>query len=89
MYVPTVFQPDASKSMLMLTSSRASMTEYVRTTIKIREDLLQKLKRKSGKRKVSEEINKILEEKLAKKESLFGTMPETDVTDVRDHRERS
>ncbi|NOZ76933.1 MAG: hypothetical protein GXO65_04505 [Euryarchaeota archaeon] len=64
------------------------MSEYVRTTIKIREDLFQRLKKEAGARKISEAINRILEERLIKKKSLFGTMPEVDTSDIRDHRDR-
>ncbi|WP_456474346.1 hypothetical protein [Candidatus Pyrohabitans sp.] len=64
------------------------MPEYVRTTIKIREDLFQRLKREAGKRGISEVINKVLEEKLLKKKSLFGTMSKVDISDIRDHEDR-
>jgi len=62
---------------------------YVRTTVKIREDLYQRLKKDSGARGLSEKINKILEESLSKKKKdLFGTMPQVDTRDLRDHRDR-
>ncbi len=64
------------------------MPEYVRTTIKLREDIYHKLKKKSGKKGISEIIGKILEERLIKKKSLFGTMPEVDTSDIRDHEDR-
>ncbi len=64
------------------------MSEYIRTTIKLREDIFQKLKKDAGNRKISEAINKILEEKLLKKRSLFGTMPKVDTSDIRDHEDR-
>ncbi len=64
------------------------MSEYIRTTIKLREDIFQKLKKDAGNRKVSEAINRILEEKLLKKRSLFGTMPKMDTSDIRDHKDR-
>lgn len=62
---------------------------YVRTTIKIREDLYQRLKKESGARGISEKINKVLEESLLKKrKDLFGTMPKVDTKDLRDHEDR-
>jgi predicted CopG family antitoxin len=62
---------------------------YVRTTIKIREDLYQRLKKEAGVRGISEKINKILEEKLLKKKKdLYGTMPRVDIEDLRDHEDR-
>ena len=62
---------------------------YVRTTVKIREDLYQRLKKESGARGISENINKILEEGLTKKKKdLFGTMPKIDIKDLRDHKDR-
>jgi predicted CopG family antitoxin len=64
------------------------MPEYVRTTIKLREDIFQKLKKEAGKRGISETINKILEERLIKRRSLFGTMPRVDTSDIRDHEDR-
>ncbi len=64
------------------------MSEYIRTTIKLREDIFQKLKKDAGNRKVSEAINRILEEKLLKKRSLFGTMAKVDTSDIRDHKDR-
>ncbi len=62
---------------------------YVRTTIKIREDLFQRLKKETGARGISEKINQILEEKLLKKKKeLFGTMPKVGIEDLRDHEDR-
>lgn len=62
---------------------------YVRTTVNIREDLYQRLKKESGPRGISENLNKILEEGLAKKKkSLFGTMPKVTTKDLRDHKDR-
>lgn len=62
---------------------------YVRTTIKIREDLYQHLKKEVGARGISEKINKVLEESLLKKrKDLFGTMPKVDTKDLRDHEDR-
>jgi len=66
----------------------AYMSEYVRTTIKLREDIFQMLKKEAGKKGISEVINRILEERLIKRRSLFGTMPRVDVSDVRDHEDR-
>ncbi len=65
------------------------MTEYVRTTIKLREDVYQTLKKEAGAKNISEKINEILIKILFKeKKSLFGTMPETDLSDLRDHEDR-
>ncbi len=65
------------------------MTEYVRTTIKLREDVYQTLKKEAGAKNISEKINEILIKILFKeKRSLFGTMPETDLSDLRDHKDR-
>ncbi|MCK5660594.1 MAG: hypothetical protein KAH86_04480 [Methanosarcinales archaeon] len=62
------------------------MTEYVRTTIKLREDVYQILKKEAGAKHISEMINNILLQALYKnKKSLFGTMQETDLSDLRDH----
>ena len=64
------------------------MTQYVRTTIKLREDVYQTLK-ESGARNISEKINEILIKTLFKeKKSLFGTMSKTDLSDLRDHEDR-
>jgi predicted CopG family antitoxin len=64
------------------------MTEYVRTTIKLREDVYQTLK-EAGAKKMSEKINEILIKTLFKeKKSLFGTMQKTDLSDLRDHEDR-
>ena len=65
------------------------MTEYVRTTIKLREDVYQTLKKEAGVKNISEKINEILIKMLFKdKKSLFGTMPKTDLSDLRDHEDR-
>ncbi len=65
------------------------MTEYVRTTIKLREDVYQTLKKEAGAKNISERINEILIKMLFKeKKSLFGTMQKTDLSDLRDHQDR-
>jgi predicted CopG family antitoxin len=65
------------------------MTEYVRTTIKLREDVYQTLKKEAGVKNISEKINEILIKILFKeKKSLFGTMQKTDLSDLRDHEDR-
>lgn len=65
------------------------MTEYVRTTIKLREDVYQTLKKEAGSKNISQKINEILIKILFKeKKSLFGTMPKTDLSDLRDHEDR-
>ena len=65
------------------------MAEYVRTTIKLREDVYQTLKKEAGAKNISEKINEILIKIIFKeKKSLFGTMPKTDLSDLRDHEDR-
>jgi len=65
------------------------MTEYVRTTIKLREDVYQTLKKEAGVKNISEKINELLIKMLFKeKKSLFGTMQKTDLSDLRDHEDR-
>ncbi len=64
------------------------MSEYVRTTIKLREDIFQKLKKEAGKKGISKVINRILEDALIKRKSLFGTMPNVDTSDIREHEDR-
>lgn len=61
---------------------------YVRTTIKLREDIYQAIKRDAGAKGISERINEILLEALRDRRSLFGTMEEVDTKDLRDHEER-
>jgi len=62
---------------------------YVRTTLKLREDLYRRLKKEAGVRGISRKVNEILETKLLKKKkSLFGTMQQVDLGDVRDHKDR-
>lgn len=64
-------------------------TLYVRKAIELREDIYQALKKETGEEGVSEKINEILYNALFKeKKSLFGTMEKTDVSDLRDHRDR-
>ena len=60
----------------------------VKTTITLREDLYEVLKRKYGSRGISKVINEILAEALLKGESMFGTMKKTSLKDLRDHRDR-
>lgn len=59
-----------------------------KTTILLREDVYQFLKEKAGSRNISSLINKILIEYFAKESSMFGSMGPTDVSDLRDHRDR-
>lgn len=56
-----------------------------KTTVTLRDDVYQTLKEKAGARNISNQINKILIEYFAKKESMFGTMKPTSTTDLRDH----
>jgi predicted CopG family antitoxin len=59
-----------------------------KTTITLRDDVYQTLKDKAGARNISNQVNKILIEYFSKKESMFGTMKQTDLTDLRDHKDR-
>jgi predicted CopG family antitoxin len=59
-----------------------------KTTITLRDDVYQTLKETAGARNISNQVNKILIEYFTKKESMFGTMKETDLTDLRDHKDR-
>ncbi len=62
---------------------------YVKTTVLLREDVYQALKKVAGKKKMSEKINEILYNALiGEKKSLFGTMKPVDVSDLRDHEDR-
>jgi predicted CopG family antitoxin len=62
---------------------------HVRTTVKLREDIYQILKKEAGTKGMSKKINEILEARLIKKKkSLFGTMPKVDLSDLRDHEDR-
>jgi predicted CopG family antitoxin len=63
--------------------------KMVKTTITLREDVHDVLKRKYGARGISKAINRILAEALLKRESMFGTMKKTSLKDLRDHRERT
>lgn len=60
----------------------------MKTTVQLREDLYEILKRKYGPRGISDGINSILAEVLLKGESMFGTMQKAKLTDLRDHRDR-
>jgi predicted CopG family antitoxin len=65
------------------------VAEYIRTTIKLREDVYQTLKKEAGAKNISQKINEILIKMLFKeKKSLFGTMQKTDLSDLRDNEDR-
>ena len=59
-----------------------------KTTVMLREDIYNVLKKKYGSRGISKAINQILAEALLEGESMFGTMKETSLKDLRDHRDR-
>jgi len=62
-----------------------------KTTVTIRDDLYDILRKEAGKRGVSEMINEILAEHLLRekpRKDLFGTMRKVDLGDLRDHVER-
>jgi curli biogenesis system outer membrane secretion channel CsgG len=60
----------------------------MKTTVLLREDLYEILKKKYGPRGISEAINTILAEALLKGEGMFATMARTSLKDIRDHRDR-
>lgn len=59
-----------------------------KTTVILRDDVYQTLKEKAGARNISNRINQILIEHFATKESMFGVMKQTDLTDLRNHKDR-
>lgn len=59
---------------------------FVRTTIALREDIYQRLKR-SG-RPLSDEVNDILAREFKRDHSLFGTAKRSSRADIRDHIDR-
>ncbi len=59
-----------------------------KTTVILRDDVYQTLKEKAGARNISNQINKILIEHFARKESMFGVMKKADLSDLRDHKDR-
>lgn len=64
------------------------MSMSKKTTIILREDIYQRLREEAGARNISSEINKILIDHFEKTESMFGTMKKTDLSDLRDHKDR-
>jgi predicted CopG family antitoxin len=50
-----------------------------KTTVILRDDVYQTLKEKAGARNISNQINQILIQHFAKKESMFGVMKQTDL----------
>ena len=67
-------------------STDAKPATFVRTTISLREDLYQRLKR--GGRSLSDEVNDILAREFARDHSLFGTAKRVARTDIRDRNDR-
>ncbi len=59
-----------------------------KTTVMLREDVYEVLKKKYGARGLSKAINQILAESILKGESMFGTMKKASLEDLRDHRDR-
>lgn len=59
-----------------------------KTTLLLRDDVYQMLKEKAGNKKISNLVNEILIEYFAKKSSMFGSMKQVDICDLRDHRDR-
>ncbi len=63
----------------------------IKTTVMIRDDLYNILRKEAGKRGVSEKINEILAEHLLRekpRKDLFGTMRKVDLNDLRNHTDR-
>jgi len=59
-----------------------------KTTITLRDDVYQTLKETGGARNISSQVNKILIAYFTKKESMFGVMKQTDLADLRGHKDR-
>lgn len=59
-----------------------------KTTLTLREDVYEVLKKRYGARGMSKAINEILAETLLKGESMFGSMKKMSLKDLRDHRDR-
>ncbi len=59
-----------------------------KTTLLLRDDVYQMLKEKAGSKKISNLVNEIIIEYFAKKSSMFGSMKQVDIGDLRDHRDR-
>lgn len=64
----------------------ADAAPTVRTTVSLREDIYQRLKR-SG-RPISDVVNEILAKEFRRDHSMFGTMKRVRLDDVRDHKDR-
>lgn len=65
-----------------------TVTVMAKTTVIVRDDLYEILKRKYGRRAISKAINEILARELLTGESMYGTMKKTELRDLRDHRDR-
>jgi hypothetical protein len=63
-----------------------SSASFVRTTIALREDIYQKLKRRGG--SLSDEVNDILAREFVRDHSLFGSAKRVRRDDVRDRSDR-
>jgi predicted CopG family antitoxin len=61
----------------------------VKTTLSVRDDIYARLRQMYGPRGVSKAVNEILLEHLSHEKSMFGTMKKADISDVRDHRDRT
>ena len=59
-----------------------------KTTIILRDDVYEALKARGGPRNMSKLINEILVAYFASGRSMFGTMKQTDISDLRNHRDR-
>ena len=61
----------------------------VKTTLTVRDDIYARLRQVYGPRGVSKAINEILSEHMPDEKSMFGTMKKVDLTDLRDHKDRT
>jgi predicted CopG family antitoxin len=59
-----------------------------KTTISLRDDVYQTLREKAGARNISSQVNKILIDYFNKKDSMFGSMKQTNLADLRDQKDR-
>jgi predicted CopG family antitoxin len=64
----------------------SATSHFVRTTVTIREDLYQRLKRSD--KGISETLNDILAERFERPRSMFGRFPGLRSDDLREHKDR-
>jgi len=76
------------KTLIYMFTFIFTVMHMAKTTLTLREDIYEVLKKKYGPRGISEAVNQILADALLKEKSLFGTMKKTTLDDLRDHRDR-